>query len=61
MITQSKLMELSAKAQDKFPMSVQQGFILRHTGDRSCVVELTEQRILWMLNQAYELGKKEQK
>lgn len=48
---------LAAEAQDKFPLTREQAMILQMTRDRNCVVGLCEERILWMLNQAFEIGK----
>ena len=57
MINREAMIELSAKAQDKFPLTQEQATILHFTGDRNCVIGLCEERILWMLNQAFEIGK----
>ena len=59
MINHSKMMELSALAQDTFPMRQEQALMYEMTGDRRVFTGLIEERVLWMLNEAYKLGKAE--
>lgn len=57
MISEQEMRRLAAESQDLFPLTNEQRTILRFTGDRSCTIGLCEERVLWMLNQAHEIGK----
>lgn len=55
MITGEKMMELVALAQDKYPLTAQHIALARMTGSLHSS-GLIEQRVLWMLSEAFEMG-----
>lgn len=59
MIGYAEMKRLAAEAQDQFPLTPDHIMAMQITGSRDCLNQLVEERMLWMLNQAFGKNKNE--
>lgn len=57
MISYAEMKRLAAEAQDKYPLTHKHIMMMQISGSRECLNGLVEERMLWMLNQAFDIGK----